>query len=99
MDLFSQETIAKVVASQKERMESKQWTYRWGDTSKTVRDTVKGILSVVQDATSIITAGVSQGPSFVSVPWSFMSVILPVSSFSVTGIFLIRLLTSSSSSL
>lgn len=79
LDLFSSAAIAKVVSTQKMRMENKQWTIHWFDKKVKVRDTIESILSTVQSASPIIAAGMNFAPAFVSIPWSFVSIILPVS--------------------
>ncbi|KAF8858009.1 hypothetical protein BDZ45DRAFT_410629 [Acephala macrosclerotiorum] len=76
-DIFSSEGIAAVSLSQKKRMEDKQWTYAWFNKPHKIRDTLEGILGAVSKATPLVSAGMNLAPSFVSLPWTFISLTIP----------------------
>ncbi|TVY81859.1 Ankyrin-3 [Lachnellula suecica] len=69
--------VAKVVSCQKEKMESRQWTFQWNDKPEKVRDVVHGILKITEKSASLISMGVAYAPPFVSLPWAAVGALLP----------------------
>ena len=75
--LLTPENVAIVVSNQKTRMESRKWTYPWFGRTKRVRDSVDSILGVVQQSAGLISAGMTLAPIYVSLPWSFVAILIP----------------------
>lgn len=75
--LLTPSNVSAVVKNQKEKMESRQWTYPWFGRTKQVRDTVDSILKVVQQSAGLISAGMTMAPVYVSLPWSFVAILIP----------------------
>ncbi|KAI9932609.1 hypothetical protein MW887_008856 [Aspergillus wentii] len=75
--LITSEGMFAVADHQKSRMENKQWMYSWFGKPKKVRDTAESILTVVQQASGLISAGMTMAPIYVSLPWSMVSALIP----------------------
>jgi hypothetical protein len=75
--LLVPESMDTVVKSQKQKLESKQWTYTWFGKPQKVRDNVDTVLRVVQEASGFISAGMTMAPVYVSLPWTMISVLIP----------------------
>ncbi|KAK5116811.1 hypothetical protein LTR85_009071 [Meristemomyces frigidus] len=71
------DSILIVVQKQKRKLESKQWTYTWFGKPQRVRDNVESVLKVVQEASGLISAGMTLAPVYVSLPWSMISILIP----------------------
>lgn len=71
------DSMSIVVQKQKQKMESKQWTYTWFGKPRRVRDNVESVLKVVQEASGLISAGMTLAPVYVSLPWSMISILIP----------------------
>ncbi|TKA44571.1 hypothetical protein B0A54_04521 [Friedmanniomyces endolithicus] len=76
--LLVPETAAIIVKQQRERMESKQWTYSWFGAPQKVRDTAETVLKIVQDASDLVSVGMKAAPIYVSLPWSMITVLVPL---------------------
>ncbi|GIJ86535.1 hypothetical protein Asppvi_005424 [Aspergillus pseudoviridinutans] len=74
--LFDHATFAAVPRTQKQKMENKQWTYPWFDRPRKIRDTIEAIQTVISESSPIISAGMNFAPIFVSLPWSFISLLI-----------------------
>jgi hypothetical protein len=72
------EQIALVVRIQKERMESKQWSFPWFSKKLKMREVVDNIFSMLDKSKELISMGVSYAPTYVSIPWSAVAALLPV---------------------
>lgn len=68
-NIFTKKSISAVVAKQKTRMESRQWTYSWFGKTQKVRDSAESILTTVNKVSGIVSAGMSAAPPYVSLPW------------------------------
>lgn len=79
IDIFSSDGIAAIINSQKSKMESRQWKYHWFGKDYKVRDTAEGILTAVNKIQPAIAYGMQFAPPFVSLPWSAISIVIPVS--------------------
>lgn len=75
--LLVPESMNVVVRNQKQRLESKQWTYTWQGKPQKVRDNVESVLRTVQQASGLISAGMTMAPVYVSLPWSMISILIP----------------------
>lgn len=79
-NLFSAAAVGKVVALRQQRMENRQWTFMFFDKPHKIRDTIEGILSTLQTIAPVISAGMNGAPPYLSIPWTFVSMAIPVSS-------------------
>lgn len=70
---LSPQVMAEIVSKQQRRMENKQWRYTWFGHQHAVRDTVDTIFGVVQQASGLISLGMTAAPPYVSLPWSVCS--------------------------
>ncbi|KAK5701229.1 hypothetical protein LTR17_022764 [Elasticomyces elasticus] len=75
--LLVPESAAIVVQRQREKLESKQWTYTWFGAPQKVRDNVESVLTLVTEAAGLISAGMTMAPVYVSLPWSMISILIP----------------------
>ena len=75
--LKTPEAVSLVVMNQKTRMENRQLTYPWLGRTKRVRDTVDSILQVIKQSAGMISAGMTMVPIYVSLPWSFVAILIP----------------------
>ncbi|KAK3668877.1 hypothetical protein LTR22_000357 [Elasticomyces elasticus] len=75
--LLVPESAAIVVQRQREKLESKQWTYTWFGAPQKVRDNVESVLKLVTEAAGLISAGMTMAPVYVSLPWSMVSILIP----------------------
>ena len=70
--------IGLVVKFQRDRMESKQWSFpRFGKTLK-VREVVVNIFSMLDKSSELVPMGMNFAPTYVSIPWPAMAALLPV---------------------
>jgi hypothetical protein len=70
-----------VVKQQKTKMESKQWSFHLlGVKEVKVRETVDSILSLIDRSQGLISAGMTFAPVYISIPWTAVSSLIPVSS-------------------
>jgi hypothetical protein len=76
-DIKSQ--MSTIVNLQKQKMESKQWTFQWWGNTENVRDLVDGTLKLAQSVSSLISLGMTFAPVYVSLPWSAVCALIPVS--------------------
>jgi hypothetical protein len=72
------EQIALVVRVQKDRMESKQWSFPWFNKTLKVREVVDNIFSMLDKSNELISMGMNYAPIYVSIPWSAVAALLPV---------------------
>lgn len=79
MDSNLDDQAVLLLERRKQRVENRQWTYRWRGRPRKVRDQVDTILDVVQKGSSIISVGMNFAPIFVSMPWTAITTLLPVS--------------------
>ncbi|KUJ17714.1 uncharacterized protein LY89DRAFT_584525, partial [Mollisia scopiformis] len=71
--------IQNVVAQQKTKMESKQWSFNLlGVKEVKVRETVDSILSLIDRGQGLISAGMTFAPPYISIPWTAVSSLIPV---------------------
>jgi hypothetical protein len=71
--------LSKIANIQKERMENRQWTWAWLGSDGKIRDTVNTILKVVTDSSALVSTGMAMAPPHVSLAWSAVCALLPVS--------------------
>lgn len=68
-----------VVTQQKTKMESKQWSFNLlGIKEVKVRETVDSVLSLIDRSQSLISAGMTFAPVYISIPWTAVSSLIPV---------------------
>jgi hypothetical protein len=73
------EAMQHVVDFQQQRMLNKQWTWSMFGSNTKIRDTVDGIMKLVVDSSALISVGMTLAPPYVSLPWSAISALIPVS--------------------
>ncbi|KAH7317542.1 hypothetical protein BKA65DRAFT_103790 [Rhexocercosporidium sp. MPI-PUGE-AT-0058] len=71
--------MSAVVEKQQKHMEERQWTFRaWGMSKpRKVRDAIDAIFTTAQNASSLISVGMTFAPVYVSLPWSAISALIP----------------------
>lgn len=72
------EQIALVVKVQKDRMESKQWSFPWFSKTLKMREVVDNIFSMLSKSKELISMGMNYAPIYVSIPSSAVAALLPV---------------------
>lgn len=60
-------------------MLNKQWTWSLFGSNTRIRDTVDAIIRLVMDSSAFISVGMTLSPPYVSLPWSAISALIPVS--------------------
>jgi hypothetical protein len=70
--------IGLVVKFQKDRMESKQWSFPWFGKTLKVREVVGNIFSMLDKSSELVSMGMNFAPIYVSIPWSAVAALLPV---------------------
>jgi hypothetical protein len=73
------ETMHRVVGFQQQRMLNKQWTWSVFGSNLRIRDTVDSIMKLVMDSSALISVGMTMAPLYVSLPWSAICALIPVS--------------------
>lgn len=73
------EAMQHVVDFQQQRMLNKQWTWSMFGSNTKIRDTVDGIMKLVVDSSALISVGMTLAPPYVSLPWSAIGALIPVS--------------------
>lgn len=53
--------------------------YKWRGRPKNMRDQVDTILDIVQKGASLVSVGMNLAPVYVSLPWTAITILLPVS--------------------
>lgn len=68
--------MKSVVKRQQESMEEKQWAFQlWGSSKRRkVRDTIDGLFSITKSSSSMISAGMTLAPVYVSLPLSLIHI-------------------------
>jgi hypothetical protein len=70
--------IDLVVKLQKDRMESRQWSFPWFGKTLMVREAVGNIFSMLGKGTELVSMGMNFAPTYVSLAWSAVAALLPV---------------------
>ncbi|PQE17175.1 ankyrin repeat protein [Rutstroemia sp. NJR-2017a WRK4] len=70
--------IDRVVKFQKERMESKQWSFPWLNKTLKAREVVGNIFSMLNKSSGLISMGMNFAPVYVSIPWSAVAALVPL---------------------
>lgn len=74
-----QNTMESIARAQQERMRNRQWTWALFGSKTKIRETVDAIFKLVIDSSALISIGMSLAPPYVSIPWSAISALIPVS--------------------
>ena len=72
------EQMLLVVNFQKDRMESRQWSFPWFSKTLKMREVVDNIFSMLDKSKALISIGMNYAPIYVSIPWSAVAALLPV---------------------
>lgn len=73
------EVMQHVVKFQRQRMLNKQWTWSLFGSNTKIRDTADAIMRLVLDSSALISVGMTLSPPYVSLPWSAICALIPVS--------------------
>ena len=76
-------TLNEVSQIQLERLKNRQWTWALFGSKTTLRDTIDSIFKLLVDSSALISIGMSFAPPYVSLPWSAISALIPVSHLSL----------------
>lgn len=68
-----------LVRARKQRVENRQWTVKWRGRSIKIKSQVDTILNVIQKTADIISFPMQFAPPYVSLPWTAVTILLPVS--------------------
>ena len=68
-----------LVQQRNQRVTNRQWTFNFRGRPRKVRDQADKILDIVQKISSIVSVGMNFAPVFVSLPWTAITSLLPVS--------------------
>ena len=74
-----EEQAAVLLKARLQRVENRQWTYKWRGRPRKMRDQVATILDTVQKCAGVASVGINLAPIYVSLPWAAVTTLLPVS--------------------
>ena len=79
LEIDVKEQMSAVAIAQREKMESKQWSFPWFGMTLKVRDIVDNIFSLIDKSQSLIATGMNFAPIYASIPWTAVAALIPVS--------------------
>ncbi|KAH7361555.1 hypothetical protein B0T11DRAFT_297123 [Plectosphaerella cucumerina] len=70
--------LADIATAQKAKFQNKQWKFQWLGKPQVVREKVESVIELANQWASLISAGMSLAPPYVSIPWSAVTALLPM---------------------